>query len=141
MTIIIGYGNKLRGEDSFGLEVIKKLKKEKLKNTQLLSLFQLTPELCLDLLDASEIIFIDAKYSNTEHYSLSSNIEIGNDINLSHHISYRTIIEMLNTLYNRYPKYQVYSMCTNSFEKIENISSYNKVVDQVKSYLILSSED
>ena len=141
MTIIIGYGNKLRGEDSFGLEVIKKLKKEKLKNTQLLSLFQLTPELCLDLLDASEIIFIDAKFSNTEHYSLSSNIEIDNSINLSHHIAYRTIIDMLNTLYDRYPKYQVYSMCTNSFEKIGDIKTFYTVVDQVTSYLIASSKN
>ena len=136
MTIIIGYGNKLRGEDSFGLEVIKKLKKEKLKNTQLLSLFQLTPELCLDLLDASEIIFIDAQFSNTEHYSLSSNIEVNNSMNLSHHISYRTIIDMLNTLYDRYPKYQVYSMCTNSFEKIDDIKTFYTVVNQVTSYLI-----
>jgi len=136
LTIIIGYGNKLRGEDSFGLEVIKKLKKEKLKNTQLLSLFQLTPELCLDLLDASEIIFIDAQFSNTEHYSLSSNIEVNNSMNLSHHISYRTIIDMLNTLYDRYPKYQVYSMCTNSFEKIDDIKTFYTVVNQVTSYLI-----
>ena len=42
MRVIIGYGNELRGEDAFGLDVIKELQKLSLKDTKLISVFQLT---------------------------------------------------------------------------------------------------
>ena len=128
MRIIIGYGNKLRGADAFGIDVINELQNITMTDTKLLSLFQLTPELVLELLDADEIIFIDACYDIENNYALACSITEQNSLNLTHHISYKVIIEMLNTLYDKYPTFQVYSMLTNNFENIKDISEYNKSV-------------
>lgn len=135
MRIIVGYGNELRGEDAFGIDVIKQLKSQTLKNTKLISTFQLTPELCLDLIEAKEVIFIDACYSNSNHYELACSLESINTQNLSHHMDIKLIIKMLNELYSCYPKYEVYSMITNSFEKIKNESKYKRCITKIAIHL------
>lgn len=121
MQIIIGYGNTLRGEDAFGVDVINQLQKyseeNTLKNTKLISVFQLTPELCLELLDAKHIIFIDALYSLDLKYALACDIK--QDIkgtNLSHHISPKLIVSILKDLYNCSFTYEIFSMTTCNFE-------------------------
>lgn len=134
MRIIIGYGNSLRGEDAFGVDVISLLQKKKLKDTKLLSQYQLTPELSLELLEASEIIFIDALYG-TDNYALACDITNNQNANLSHHIGPKVIIAMLNNIYNRYPKFQIYSMVTNQFDIIKNKKEYNRCLNLIASYL------
>lgn len=122
MRVIIGYGNSLRGEDAFGVDVInqlqKSLNKKTMQNTKLLSIFQLTPELCLELLEAKEIIFIDALYSLDLKYSLACHIT--QDIkgtNLSHSISPKIITSMLRDLYNCSFSYEIFSMTTCNFQQ------------------------
>ena len=104
MRIIIGYGNTLRGEDAFGVDVLNQLQqysvKKQLTSTKLITVFQLTPELCLELLDAQELVFIDACYSNTEHYRLACSMESFGSINLSHHISPKVILSLLSNVYD-----------------------------------------
>ncbi len=136
MRIIIGYGNTLRGEDAFGVDVINQLQKYTLKDTKLICVFQLTPELCLELLEAEEIIFIDASYSTSLHYTLSCSLD--EDIkgtNLSHHISPKIIISMLRDLYGSIFTYEIYSMTTCSFEIIDNKKKYEKCLDEVSSFI------
>jgi len=136
MKTVIGYGNELRGEDAFGIDVIKRLELEKVQNVQLLSLYQLTPEIVLDLLESDEIIFIDACYENKNNYKLACSLENTKALHLSHHISYRVIIHMLNSLYDRYPKYQVYSMFTSNFDDIIDFSQYKEAVEKTSTYLL-----
>ncbi len=136
MRYIIGYGNSLRAEDAFGLDVVQKLESQNFIDTTYLYLAQLTPELVLDLFDASEIIFIDACFSSENNYVLACSIKEDESFGLSHHISYKVIVSMLNDLYNKFPKYQLYSMLTNNFEKIENRSRYKQAIDQVVNYMV-----
>ncbi len=133
--MIVGFGNDLRGEDGFGVEVVKELQKSTLPNTKLISTFQLTPELALELKQFDEVIFIDAAYSDTKHYKLACNLENKNQNNLSHHISIKMILEILHTVYNHFPKYQVYSMLTNSFDTIKNKRDYHKKIERVTKYI------
>lgn len=140
MRIIIGYGNSLRGEDAFGVDVINQLQKysekKDFKNTKLICVFQLTPELCLELLEAKEIIFIDASYSTSLPYSLSCSLhEDIKGTNLSHHISPKIIISMLRDLYKSIFTYEIYSMTTCSFETIDNKKEYEACVKKVAEYL------
>lgn len=137
MRIVIGYGNDLRGEDGFGVEVIRKLQLQSnaQNNTKLIEVYQLTPELCLELLEASEIIFIDAAFSKTNHYKLACHIMFENQTNLSHHISPKMIISLLNNVYNIYPKFQVYSMFTNQFDKIGNEKLYREKIEEVRKFI------
>jgi len=137
MRVIIGYGNELRGEDAFGVDTIKKLKKLDLKNTRLISMHQLTPELVLQLLDANEIIFIDASYDEKNHYALACSLTEQDNLNLSHHISPKTIIHILESLYTKLPKFFIYSMIGKNFEKIEDARRYEKCIDRVAKQLLL----
>jgi hydrogenase maturation protease len=130
LRVIIGYGNTLRGEDGFGVEVISLLQKQDLKDTKLISAYQLTPELCLDLLDASKIIFIDACYGKN-HYAQACDITESQDTNLSHHISPKIIISMLKNLYDVDIEYEIYSMITDEFDCIKDRNSYEKCVREV----------
>jgi len=138
LRTIIGYGNDLRGEDAFGVDVLKNLELENLENTQLLTLFQLTPEILLDLLESDEIVFVDACYSPDYPYALACNLEEQNQNTLSHHISYTMIVKMLNSLYNKYPKYEVFSMLSLEFDEVKDEKKYRQVVKNVSTYLSIA---
>ena len=135
MRIIIGYGNTLRGEDGFGVDVVRLLETKKLHNTKLLEVFQLTPELVLELLDAEEIVFIDAAYSQEEPYGFACSLERENGVILSHHITPQTIIRSLQILYNKEVKYEIFSMLTSHFDTIKNIRLYRDKVNTLVAFL------
>lgn len=135
MRIIIGFGNDLRGEDAFGVDTISKLQKLELKNTKLISVFQLTPELSLEIQDASELIFIDAAASLDNHYKLACSFEQMKQNSLSHHISIKMILKILEELYMVKPKYQVFSMLTNNFDKIIEDKKYNMCIERVVKFI------
>lgn len=136
MRAIIGYGNKLRGEDAFGVDVLKELEKFELHETKLLTAFGLTPELVLELLEADEVIFIDACYSNNNHYALACNMLVQQTPQLSHHITPELLMEILRSLYNKTPKYTLYSMFSNNFEEIQNAELYKKSLNAVVQVLL-----
>lgn len=135
MRVIIGYGNEFRGEDAFGIDAVKELQKYKLKDTKLISTFQLTPEIVLELQDCKEIVFIDACYSIEDNYKLACSIEEENSSNLSHHITPKTIMAMLNGIYNKYPTFKIYSMLTNSFDKIFDNKKYINSIKKTTQYI------
>lgn len=135
MRVIIGCGNELRGEDAFGVDVLKKLQKLDLPRTKLIFTHQLTPEIALDLLDASEVIFIDASYSVDERYALSCPILRQNALNISHHIEPKYLIEILKNLYNKNPDFSIYSMTSCSFDRIEDEEKYYLNINKIVSYL------
>ena len=135
MRAIIGYGNEIRGEDAFGIDVVKELQKIELKDTKLILLHQLTPEIVLELFDADEIVFIDTLYDEKNHYTLECSLKEQNNLNLSHHISPKTIIYMLSTLYGKKPKFFIYSITSSNFNTIKDKKVYKKCVNTLVHYL------
>jgi hydrogenase maturation protease len=63
-TLLIGYGNVLRGDDGAGpalIELLEKLLPERIAETvQLTACTQLTPELAVDIARVRRVLFIDA---------------------------------------------------------------------------------
>jgi RNase P/RNase MRP subunit POP5 len=49
----------------------------------------------------------------------------------SHHIGVKFLMGLLNTLYNKHPKYILYSILSNSFEKIQNAELYKESINAV----------
>lgn len=135
MRIIIGYGNPLRGEDAFGIDVLRALEKKKLKDTKLLELFELTPELVLKLLDANKLVFIDASYSAEYSYTLATPLHIETSSHLSHHISPLVIVSALKTLYAKELEFEIFSMMTSEFEQIKNHKKYQSKVQTLATFL------
>ena len=128
--MIIGYGNTLRGEDAFGIDVIQKLESLNLRATKLITVFTLTPELVLELLHADEIIFIDACYDIEHSYTLACGIKQINS-HLSHHIVPSMLIALLYDLYDREPQFFIYSMLTHNFDTINDIKLYESCISHL----------
>jgi hydrogenase maturation protease len=136
MRAIIGYGSAIRGEDAFGLDVIKELQNFPLKETKLISAHQLTPEMVLELQDADEIIFIDSCHDEKNRYALACSLSEQSTLNLSHHISPKTIIYMLKNLYAKNPDFYIYSMMSSSFESIADNKRYKEAITIISRHLI-----
>lgn len=135
MRVIIGYGSSIRGEDAFGLDVIKELQNSPLKETKLISAHQLTPEMVLELQDADQIIFIDSCHDEKNPYALACSLVEQSTLNLSHHISPKTIIYMLKNLYAKNPDFYIYSMMSGSFDVIGDKRRYRESVERVSKHL------
>ena len=136
MRAVIGYGSSIRGEDAFGLDVIKELQKLQLKKTKLFSAHQLTPETVLELQVADEIIFIDTCHDDQNPYALACSLVEQNTLNLSHHISPKTIIYMLRSLYSKNPHFYIYSMMSDSFDGITDNVRYKERVSMTAEHII-----
>jgi hydrogenase maturation protease len=59
-TLVIGYGNSLRGDDGVGSLVADQVAAWNLPNVRSLSVHQLTPELAAEIAEAEVVFFIDA---------------------------------------------------------------------------------
>jgi hydrogenase maturation protease len=59
-TLVIGYGNSLRGDDGVGPLVAEQVATWNLSDVRSLSVHQLTPELAVDIAQVETVFFIDA---------------------------------------------------------------------------------
>jgi hydrogenase maturation protease len=134
--VIIGYGNTLRGEDAFGLDVLKELQNFELQETKLLTAFGLVPELVLELLEADEVVFVDACYSEVNHYALACAVSVAQTPQLTHHITPHVLIKMLRLIYKKEITFTLYSMLSSSFEKIQNAVLYKESINAVARELL-----
>ena len=64
-TLIIGYGNTLRGDDGIGFLVAEQVAERAWPNVRSLSQQQLTPELAADLAQSDRVCFLDAWIGGT----------------------------------------------------------------------------
>jgi hydrogenase maturation protease len=136
LQIIIGFGNELRGEDSFGIDVLKRLQNSNLSDTKFISTLQLTPELCLELKEAKNIIFIDAAYSLDESYILSCSLKQPNfSSSISHNLSIEVILAMLEKLYDKKIDFEIFSMQTKNFDKIVNKKRYEEAIKKTVNFI------
>lgn len=60
-ALVIGYGNPLRTDDGLGWHAAAVLALAHLDDTIVLQRHQLTPELAVDVADASVVVFVDAR--------------------------------------------------------------------------------
>lgn len=60
-TLIIGYGNTLRGDDGVGRYLAEHIAQQDWPHCQVLSVHQLTPELAQAIAAVDQVIFIDAQ--------------------------------------------------------------------------------
>jgi hydrogenase maturation protease len=59
-TLVIGYGNDLRGDDRAGRDVADRIEAAQLAGVEVRSQSQLTPELALDIARSDTVVFVDA---------------------------------------------------------------------------------
>jgi hydrogenase maturation protease len=135
-VLIIGYGNSLRGEDAFGVDVVDRLESINNKSFQTLKLLQLTPEISLKLLEFDKVIFVDAVYSESNRYKFGCSLIKQENLTYTHHITPQMLIEFTKTLYNHSIDYSIYSIFTSNFDYIEDRIIYTQKVEELTKYLI-----
>jgi len=129
-TLIIGYGNPLRGDDGLGWHAAQQLDMSiHIENVEIISCHQLTPELADPVSKADFVIFIDACWGDAPGKICCGPVEVGlsshtdsKHTTLSHYFDPPTLIALAQGLYGRRPEAFVLSVSSRSFGYGEGLS-------------------
>jgi hydrogenase maturation protease len=107
-TLVIGYGNPLRGDDSFGHRAVEKLKQEVIDNeVQFIDCPQLMPEMAEQVSKADLVLFVDADMDGVAGSIHSRRIIASQKPaadSFAHHLDPCTLLGLAQTLYHRVPE-------------------------------------
>jgi hydrogenase maturation protease len=124
-TLIVGYGNTLRGDDGAGRAVAERLQAVlRDPDVRVLSLHQLTPELMLDLARADRAVFVDA--SSTGHAGRYMRIPLypaSQCAKFTHHATPEALLAGTRSLYGRCPESSLYVIPGEAFDSPDRLSA------------------
>lgn len=106
--LVIGYGNPMRSDDSFGLRAVEKLKGEVQGSlVEFIDCQQLTPEMAEQVSKSELVLFVDADMDGVSGTTHSRRIapELGkHNGSLVHHLDPCALLGLSETLYGRAPE-------------------------------------
>lgn len=105
-TLVIGYGNTLRGDDGVGYYVAEAVESWHLPEVESCPCHQLTPELAADVAEADRVIFVDATTPQNPHSPIVvERIAAGENTSAfsGHHSSPQELLSMTQNLYSKRP--------------------------------------
>jgi hydrogenase maturation protease len=124
-TLIIGYGNPLRGDDGLGWHAAERLAAV-LPETEveIMTCHQLTPELAEPISRAGLVVFIDAEQHESAGRVACQTITAGESppSALSHHVTPATLLAWARGLYGTCPEAIAFSVSGQSFGCEEGLS-------------------
>ena len=101
-TLVIGYGNTLRGDDGVGPRVAEQLEAWTGEQMRSLSVHQLTPELSAEMAQAEEVWFVDARVGGAkptvQKLTITSTLPV-----MDHSWRPETLLYLAKTLYDAEP--------------------------------------
>ncbi len=121
-TLVIGYGNPLRGDDAAGRQLAAALAERFVAQIKSLSVHQLSPDMAADLAEVKRVIFADA---SCEPGLQSARLEplmpaaIGGS---SHHLHPATLLALTRRLYDSCPEAYLLSLPAQTFDLSESLS-------------------
>ena len=132
-TLILGYGNTLRGDDATGRTVAERLQALlRDPDIEVLALHQLTPELMVNLSRADYAIFIDA--SNTGRPGRYMRVPLHpapKCAQLTHHVTPEALLAGAQSLYGSCPQATLYLIPGQSFDAPDQLSGPVKLAVQL----------
>lgn len=108
-VLVVGYGNALRSDDGLGWHVAERLADDpRLAGATVLRRHQLTPELALDISEATLLVLVDASHVPAAGAIIVERLEPAIDTGTSgttwsHHLTPATLVELARELYGRAP--------------------------------------
>lgn len=127
-TLIVGYGNPLRGDDGVGWHAAEELCRSlSSPNIEVLTRQQLTPDLAASVADADVVFFIDATQDGKPGELTC--MEVAPEIwtpSFSHDLSPGGVLAVARELYGASPKAFLVSLCGECFDHGENLSDVVK---------------
>jgi hydrogenase maturation protease len=107
-VVVIGFGNPLRGDDSFGMQAVERLKAEVTgEQIQFIECQQLIPELAECVSKAELVLFVDADMdgvAGTTHSHRILPAETRRNDSLVHHLDPSALLGLSEALYHRVPE-------------------------------------
>ena len=124
-TLILGYGNTLRGDDGAGRVAAERLQAiVRDPNVEILSLHQLTPDLMVNLSRADHAVFIDASATGRPGGYVCLPVYPAPVCGqFTHHASPETLLAGSHSLYGRCPEATLYLIPGEEFELSDQLSS------------------
>ncbi|MBI1296634.1 hydrogenase maturation protease [bacterium] len=124
-TLIVAYGNPLRGDDGVGWQAAILLARELKDQVQVLTRHQLTPELAETLSEASRVIFIDAAAQGPAGEVHCRAVERTGELAaqpFTHHVAPADLLTAAHTLYGHAPTGYLITVNGGSFGYTETLS-------------------
>ncbi|MBE7383601.1 MAG: hydrogenase maturation protease [Leptolyngbya sp. SIO1E4] len=108
-TLVIGYGNTLRGDDGVGYRIAEQVETWALPNVKAIACHQLTPELAAEIAECDRVFFVDATLPGTCQTVTVQPVPLSSTAALdTHHSDPKGLLRLAVTLYQASPQaYQV----------------------------------
>jgi hydrogenase maturation protease len=143
-TLIIGYGNPLRGDDGLGWQVVGELAKRVDALISVVAVHQLTPELAEPISDAELVIFVDASCDGEPGSWRCQSIRQGSETSqvYAHYFTPASLLGYANAIFNANPTAFLISAAAGSFDYGEVLSpSVAAVVPQMVRFICKTLEE
>ena len=125
-TLVIGYGNSLRGDDALGPMAVERLQTLQ-ADAEFVSCHQLSPELAVRLAECALALFVDAACEGEPGtVRVQHLLPAGEDAGLTHHVAPSTLLELAQTLYGRTPHAMLVTGTGAAFENHEGFSQQGR---------------
>jgi hydrogenase maturation protease len=117
-TLVIGYGNPLRGDDAAGPYVAERLQRSGTRGVTVLSCHQLTPELALPISEVDLVIFVDALHGADEDAPTERIIDADDAYERwsTHRAEPAALLQMAGMLYGHRPRAMLFGIPAKRFE-------------------------
>lgn len=103
-TLVICYGNPLRGDDGFAWHLAQKLIKAKLEQLDVVTVHQLLPELAESISQAHSVVFVDASLEIPAGQISLQELEPVMPLEIfSHHLEPAKLLAVAQMLYRQVP--------------------------------------
>lgn len=123
-TIVIGYGNSLRGDDAVGCIAADRIAQLGYVGVSVVSCHQLVPELAAELSQFDCAIFIDASVQESPGVLSVRQLDVSHEspAPLSHHIDPASLLNCAAHIYGRAPEAFLVTVGSDSFEFMADLS-------------------
>jgi hydrogenase maturation protease len=123
-ALVVGYGNRLRGDDGAGRAVADALAMEAIPGAEVIDCHQLTPELAICLAAVDLVVFVDAAAGVHSGRVVVASVQCAaaRSAGFGHHLDPGTLLTMSKELYGRLPSAFLVTVGAGSFELGEYLS-------------------
>lgn len=124
-SLVVGYGNPLRGDDGIGWVIAGSLASDpRFADTEVLLRHQLTPELALDISRADLVVLVDARSGVPAGSVAIERVgpESAGGTTWSHHLGPASLVGLAGELYGRAAEVHVVSVGAGTLEVGEGLS-------------------
>jgi hydrogenase maturation protease len=123
-TLVIGIGNRWRGDDGAGPAAVERFSEEgRTGGASVMAVHQLTPELAETLAGVSHVIFVDAAVDLQAGAVASRDLAPDESSRpTTHHLEPAAVLALSTTLYGRAPRATLVTIGAAQFDDVDRLS-------------------